>query len=312
MNTEPRHGRPASDARFAGFTLLELVLALFILATMTALLVPSIAGVIERNRITGEVAALAELSDTIVASFENTDLSNLNVAALPGQIGSGDAVTQFATSTTAGYATTANSSWFAKVARLRGISPQLGAPPTPASQPALARIAFNPLGNARLLIAAPDESGRQRFLLISLMARPEQLTLPPYEGSLAWFDAIWDNDWDSRTATPPAFWQSRLTPAQLAAWSQGPSGMTSGWRLCIRRIVLPKFRLAVNNNHPTSAAFVSFNNVSNAFTAAANSGANTTPEILGGRLVIVNQGASWPGVEALRLRLRSNDTVIIQ
>ena len=36
------------------------------------------------------------------------------------------------------------------------------------------------------------------------------------------------------------------------------------------------------------------------------------PEILGGRLVTVNQGPAWPGVEALRLHLHSNDTIIVQ
>jgi hypothetical protein len=77
--------------------------------------------------------------------------------------------------------------------------------PTPAVQPELARIAFNSLGNPRLLIAGPVEAGRQRFLLVSLMARNDQLVLPAYESSAAWFDAIWQNDFESRTATqrPP-------------------------------------------------------------------------------------------------------------
>jgi hypothetical protein len=44
-------------------------------------------------------------------------------------------------------------------------------------------------------------------------------------------------------------------------------------RFAVRRIVLPKFRVTVNSNHPTEQAFVSFNNTPNAFTAAANSGA---------------------------------------
>ncbi len=294
------------------FTLLEIILSLLILGILAAALAPSVSDTIEKSRLTAEARSLAELADTVTASFDNTDLTNLSIAALPGQIGSGDTATEFSASTTAAYATTNNNSWFAKVGRLRGLTPLIGTPPTAAAQPALAAIAFNPLGNPRLLVAAPDEPGKQRFLLVSLMARSGQLALPAYEATTAWFDAIWNNDWESRTAAPPAFWQSRLTAPQFAAWSQGGSGLSAVYRLSVRRIVLPKFRLTVNNNHASNAAFVSFNDTSNAFTAPANSGASTTPEILGGRLVTVNQGTAWPGVEALRLRLHSNDTVIIQ
>lgn len=295
-----------------GFTLLELVLALFILGILAAALAPSINGVIERNRLGAEARSLSELADTITASFENTDLSNLNLAALPGHIGSGDTATEFSTATAGAYATTRTNSWFAKVARLRGLTPQIGVAPSPSAQPALAQLTYNALGNPRLLFAGPEETGQQRFLLVSLMARSDQLALPAYETSSTWFDAIWNNDWESQTAAPPAYWQSRLTAPQWAAWTQGSGGTTQVYRLCVRRIVLPKFRLTVNNNHPTNAAFVSYDDIANAFTAPANSGASTTPEILGGRLVTVNQGTAWPGVEALRLHLHSNDTVIVQ
>ena len=103
-----------------------------------------------------------------------------------------DSPTLFSASTSGIYTTTDNSAWFAKVARLRGLTPQIGT--APAAQPELARIAFNPLGNSRLLFVAPDEAGRQRFLLVSLVARSEQLALPAYENSAAWFDAIWNHE----------------------------------------------------------------------------------------------------------------------
>ena len=99
---------------------------------------------------------------------------------------------------------------------------------------------------------------------------------------------------------------------QLAAWTQGSGGLTQIHRLCIRRIVLPKFTVTVNNNHATDSAFISFNNTTPAFTAPANSGANVTPEILGGRLITINRGTSLPGVEALRFRLRENATITVQ
>ncbi|MFZ5495615.1 MAG: prepilin-type N-terminal cleavage/methylation domain-containing protein [Verrucomicrobiota bacterium] len=295
-----------------GFSLLEVVLVLFVLGILAAALAPSVRDIVEHGRRDAEAKSLDELTATITASFEQADLTNLNLAALPGTIGPGDTATVFSTSTSAGYATTGATDWFAKLARLRGITPQIGAAPTPTVQPELARIAFNGLGNPRLLIAGPAEAGRQRFLLVSLMARSDQLVLPAYEANAAWFDAIWQNDWDSRTATPPAYWSGRLTPAQLAAWSSGTAGMTQVNRLGVRRIVLPKFRVTVNNNHPTEAAFVSFNNTPNAFNAAANSGANVSPEILGGRLVIINRGAAWPGVEALRFNLHENPTITLQ
>ena len=293
-----------------GFSLLEIVLVLFVLGVLTAVLTPSVRDIIEKSRREAEARSLDELANTITASFESTDLTNLNIAALPGTIAATDAATIFSASTTALYTATDTATWFAKVARSRGLSPQVGT--APAAQSELARIAFNLLGNSRLLFAGPDEAGRQRFLLVSLAARSEQLALPAYENTAAWFDAIWNQDWESRTATLPAPWQSRLTAAQIAAWHQGSGGLTQVHRCVVRRIVLPKFRLTVNSNHPTEQAFVSFNNTPNAFTAPANSGATSTPEILGGRLITINRGTAWPGVEALRFHLRENATVTVQ
>jgi hypothetical protein len=86
---------------------------------MAAALAPSMRDVVEapaRRR----GASLEELASTITASFENSDLTNLNLAALPGTIGACDTATVFSTSTGAGYASTAAADWFAKVARARG------------------------------------------------------------------------------------------------------------------------------------------------------------------------------------------------
>lgn len=295
-----------------GFSLLEIVLVLFVLGILAAAMVPTVRDIVEKGRREAELRTLDDLTNTITASFENTDLTNLNLAAMPGTIGTADVATTFASSTSGGYATTTATDWFAKVARLRGVTPQIGVAPSAAAQPALAQIAFNALGNARLLLAAPSEAGRQRFLLISLMARSEQLALPAYEANSAWFDALWNHDWENRSAALPSYWGSRLTPAQSAAWTAGSAGLTSVHRLCVRRIVLPKYRITVNSNHPTEQAFVSFNNTTAAYVAAANSGAGVTPDILGGRLVSINRGATPPGVEALRFFIRENATVTLQ
>lgn len=283
---------------------------LFIMGALAAILAPSVRDIVERNQREAEGRTLDELSATIAASFDETDLSNLNLAALAGTIAATDTPTEFSDSTTPLYSQTTAAVWFAKVARLRGLAPQTGI--APGAQPQLARLAFNPQGNARLFFAGPEEAGRQRFLLLSLAARSELLALPPYEPGAAWFDSIWNHDWESRTAALPALWQSRLNGAQIAAWHQGSAGLTRVHRLVVRRIVLPKYRITVNNNHPTEQAFVSFNNTPNAFTAAANSGATSSPEILGGRLITINRGPAWPGIEALRFHLRENATVTVQ
>lgn len=293
-----------------GFSLLEIVLVLFVLGLLTSALVPSVRDIVENGRREAENRALDDLAAAITSSFAQEDLTHLNIAALPGMIGPEDAVTVFSTSTSAPHTTTQSADWFAKLGRARGLTPQIGH--APADQPELARIAFNALGNSRFLFVGPVESGRQRFLLVSLMARSEQLTLPAYEAGAAWFDAIWETDWTNPTAMPPAFWSERLTPAQWAEWSSGPAGMTQVNRLCVRRIVLPKYRVTVNNNHPTEAAFVSYHHTPNAFTAPANSGAHVTPEIPGGRIITVNRGTTPPGVEALRFHLHENATVTLQ
>ncbi len=289
---------------------MEIVLVLFVLGALAAVLTPSVRDIIERSRRDVEARALDDLAATVTASFENTDLTNLNLAALPGTIAATDSPTVFSTSTTALYTTTDNGAWFAKIARLRGLTPQVGI--APGAQPELARLAFNGNGNSRLMFAGPDEAGRQRFLVISLVARSDQLALPAHEAGAGWFDAIWNHDWENRTAVLPALWQSRLSAAQISAWHQGSGGLTQVNRLVVRRIVLPKFRVTVNSNHPTEQAFVSFNNTPNAFTAPANSGAASTPEIFGGRLITINRGTAWPGVEALRFHLRENATVTVQ
>ena len=107
MNMSPRiplffGRRPFVNGQFGsgGFTLLELVLVLFVLGALAAALAPSVRDIVERSRREAEARSLDELANTINASFENTDLTNLNVAALPGTIAATDSPTVFSASTT--------------------------------------------------------------------------------------------------------------------------------------------------------------------------------------------------------------------
>lgn len=318
MNADPKvqqlaDGRPSvGRSQFGAFSLLEIVLVLSVIAILTSVLLPSARGLIAQTQRNAEARALQSLADMITASFESPDLTLLNIAALPGSIGTADSPTDFSVSTAATYDTTTSFHWFAKIARGQGITPVIGVAPASSAQPELARIAYNQTGNPRWLFAAAEESGKQRFLLVSLSGRPDQLVVPAFESSSAWFDAIWNHDWESRTAGLPDYWLNRLAPEQVSTWLQSPGGLSRVNQFCVQRIVLPKFRLSVNNNHLTEHAFVSFNNQPAAFTAAANTGANVSPEILSGRLVTINRGSVWPGVEALRFHLRENATVTVQ
>lgn len=251
----------AGRAEGAAFSLLEIVLVLSVLAILTTVLLPSARGLIGQTQRNAESRALQSLADLITASFQSPDLTLLNIAAIPGSIGPADFPTDFSVSTSANYDTTTAAHWFAKIARAQGITPVIGVAPSSSAQPELARIAYNQTGNPRWLFAAADESGKQRFLLVSLSGRPEQLVVPSFDSSSAWFDAIWNHDWESRTAGLPDYWLNRLTPEQISTWLQSPGGLTHVNRFCVQRIVLPKFRLSVNNNHLTEHAFVSFNRV---------------------------------------------------
>src|SRR5690606_26223420 len=155
----------------SGFSLLEIVLVIFILGVIAAAATPTLRDIIERGRRDAEARMLDELAATITATYDATDLTNENVAALPGTIGGGDTPTRFSTSSSATSANVATEDWFAKVGRARGLTPQIGA--TLSAQPALAEIAFNAMGIPRLLFAGPDEQGRQRFLPVSLTARAD-------------------------------------------------------------------------------------------------------------------------------------------
>jgi len=291
------------------FSLLELLISLSIVAMVLGAAITGLPEIVLARSIAAEDALLADLQRDIVRSFDSADFDTENIAALAGEVPAGTALTHFSPSLDPVYTSTAASDWFAKVARLRGFTPTTAAP-TPADQPALAALLYNRPGRARLLIAAPAEPNRQRFLLISLHALPEKLALPPFTGTTADFDAIWHTEWESRTAALPVHWAARLDAPALAAWSGNL------FRLRVVRITLPRYTLNVSNGHATHHAYLYWNGAAvgtPSLTRLAGAGSIVSPGILGGRIVRVCVGTSEAGAtEVRRIQLRQNNDVIIQ
>lgn len=294
------------------FTLIELLGALFIVGLLAAMMLP---GQVRRyldEQMAAEDQMLALMKQDIVRSFDSEDFANLNLAALPGEIPAGISPTTFSTTVGPSYTGTSASDWFAKLAAIRGTAVTSG-PPTAGSQPILANLIFNSYSRSRLLIAGPNEANQQRFLLISLMARPEQLILPENDGTAAWFNAIWNTVWNTRAGTVPSYWNGRLTAAQTTAWNGDNTG-SNLYRLRVVQIVLPRFTLNISNTHPTANGYLYYQgSATPLITSNANSGVTLSPPILGGRVIRVFKGGSIAAAtEANRFTLRENTDILIQ
>lgn len=269
-----------------------------------------------QSYISGQMKAedqtLAQMQQDIVRSFDSEDLAGTNIASLTADDPVGVPPTNFSIAVAPMYTATSTSDWFAKAANLRGIA-VTSAPPDTADQPALATIVFNSYNRSRLLFAGPVEANQQRFLLISLMARTEQLVLPANDGTAAWFNAIWNNQWDTRYGSVPSYWSGLLTTAQIAAWNGDAHG-SNLFRLRVVKIVLPRYSITVSNTHPTANGYVYFNESTGPLlTSAAGSGVSVATGVLGGRVVRVFKGASvGTATQTNQFTLRENTDVLIQ
>jgi len=292
------------------FTLLEL---LAVTAIITLLALAALPGAIQRltdSQLAGEDAVLEALRQDLIRSLDSSDFNNLNILAIadpPASVtptnltGDPDAV----------FTATSAADWFAKIAMVRGTA-FTAAAPTRTTQPALAEILLNRYGRARLLVLGPAESNQQRVLLISLMAPAAQLVMPLNNGTTAWFDTIWNTNWDTRSAVLPAAWMESLSASQILAWNGTAAGSRLA-RLRVVRITVPKFTLTISNTHATNNAYLYYNADLNCVTAPAGSGVTITPPILAGRLVRILRGTSLAAAtETNRLHLRDNTDVLVQ
>ena len=292
------------------FTLIEVLTVAFIATLVVGLLLPpALSSYILRQRIAKEEAILAQLKATIETSFETRDLDTFNVSALPGEIDSASHATGFSTSTTPGYPTIDGYEWFSRVARARGFSVAPGQAVTKSSQPAIYDLAFNDVDRPRLLLVGPTETNQQRYLLISCLGRDDELILPAFQNTAAFFNDIWNTPWDRFDATLPASWNSALTAAQVANWSSDTPGKTRLHRLRVVRITQRRFEVVVNSNHPTDSVWVRWNNDNAQFTLAPNTGnwssLNTpTATILAGRILSIYTGDIFANAKKTEITVR--------
>ena len=312
----------------SGFTLVELVCVCAVIGILLAMLAPAVGLQIVRARVAAEMAALQNMAAAVQASFESSDLEGTNLAAIAGSIPPGVDATNFSTSTNPAFVppTTNTYDWFAKIARQMGDAPQVGIAPTPALQSQVAGILINPNNNTRFMLIGPtSEAGQQRFLIVSLIANPGQLAIPPLPNpanaqdpaDLALFNDIWNTNWNSPSALLPPSWTAVLASAQIQAWQGTASSGGRLWQLCVQRIVCPKFTITINDTHPTDNCYVYYNingSANDSALVSANFGASVIPGILFGRLIQAYRGTAPPPTAQLfsQFTLRDNNEITVQ
>jgi type II secretory pathway pseudopilin PulG len=313
------------------FTLIELAAVCAIIGLLLATLAPVVGFQIMQGRIAAETTSLQNLAAAVQASFESTDLEGTNIAAISGSVPSGVDTTNFSPSTSPSYspATVNTSDWFVKIARELGYSlpsPAQGSPVAGVPS-AAAGVLFNSNNNTRFMLIGPtNEPIQQRFLIVSLIASPGQLAVPPLPNpanlqdpaDLAFFSDIWNTNWTARGGVLPPSWIAALTPQEIQSW-QG-SGASGGrlWQLCVQRIVCPKYSVTINNTHPTQTCYVYYNINSGVAgspaIAPADGGVYVVPGVYFGRLIQAYRGTGPPPTAQLfsQFVLRDDSEITLQ
>jgi type II secretory pathway pseudopilin PulG len=320
-----RRGQPAA------FTLIELAGVCAVIGILLATIAPVVGFQILQARVGAETSALQNLGAAAQASFESTDLEGTNIAALSGSVPAGVDATNFSPSTSPSYipATVATNDWFVKIARQLGYSmpaPSQGSPV--AGVPAqAAAVLFNSSNNTRFMLIGPNnEASQQRFMIVSLIAAPGQLAVPPLPdpanpqdpADLALFNDTWNTNWSAPGASLPPSWTAALSARQVQDW-QG-AGASGGrlWQLCVQRIVCPIFSITINNTHPTENCYVyyNFNGAVSGSSASvpANGGTYVLPGVYSGRLIQAYRGTAPPPAAQLfsQFTLRDSNEITLQ
>jgi len=321
-STEASHPR--------GEFLLMLVIAVAIVGVLAGILAPVLANKLDDAQIRSEAATLKSLRKDFEATYDAADYNNLNETSVPGSgLPAGTLFTTFDPGTGIALRIYAKAvvvdpvGWVTKLAQQRGVSSYLiGASYSALTQSQYTAVAFNPYQVQRCLVIGPTgETGRQRYLLISLMAPPYRTLIFPTADSTQTFDSIWDQSWESTQAQAPASWSSLLTPDQYSLWNTASSNnRTNASRLLVERIVQAKYALTLANNSQTDTAWVDIGPATNAIAAAPNSGtvlssslAGFGSGILAGRIIVVRRGPSAAAAyEVQRFFLYSDVNLTVQ
>ena len=305
------------------------LLAVAILAVLAGMIVPVVANRIDDARMSSERDILAGIRRDVEGSFDATAFE-LNESALPSSgLPDGTPLTVFNDAGGLGAQIYASSvtldpnSWVVRLASRRGFStPGGGVSLSANAGTECSRLVFNSFGMQRCLMVGPaGESGRQRYLLVSLMSPSYRVLAFPTGDANGLFSELWDQSWESVGTQAPAAWSASLTAPQFALWNTlAVAGRTNAARLVVERIVQPKFVVTIANNSPTDGVWVDIGPATNAISVAAGGGVASSTTIPGfasgvlqGRLIVVRRGVdAGSAAEVQRFFLYSDVNLTIQ
>jgi type II secretory pathway pseudopilin PulG len=219
--------------------------------------------------------------------------------------------------------------WYGKLGVLRGmnVAYSQGSQWDDINDHEIRHYAVNTFKMARVFLVRPSEAGVQRYMLISICLPPSRgVVWPSDDGSNAYFDNIWNNQWGFESSTVPADWHSRLSTAEINLWNTKMRGKTNAGCVLVEKISVPKYKLTINNQHLTSNAYAFWDGYdTSVITSAAVkltvqhrnvTGAprtDTSIEILAGRRIVVRQGPDLSNTdEQMDFILRETSTVTLQ
>jgi hypothetical protein len=288
-----------------GFALLQVILLLAVMAVLTGLLAPYGAAWYEAALLFRERSTLEQINAAVTRGFVSTETRE-NLSFFAGASFMPPDATLTTNAADFNYAgdpsfTLLPGTWCSKVGRAMGLNFPDGQIVTPDSGEVARAVVFNSVGRQRWLLIGPTgEPREQRYIVMSLMVSSEAgLTFPVNDGLADYFNEIYDNDWASPSARPPAGWAARLSPADYARWSEIDRGRTYASRLIVTRIRQSKFTERISNTHSVDWGWVDVGGVKPALTSAPGTGEAALSGILQGREVVFRRGDTGEGVRII-------------